>query len=47
VRIELGESFRALVTLRSGRRAVQVGCYVDPYRRRKFAQELAAALRRL
>ncbi|NUT15958.1 MAG: DUF2244 domain-containing protein [Cupriavidus sp.] len=47
VRIELGESFRALVTLRSGRREVQVGCYVDPYRRRKFAQELAAALRRL
>ncbi|QQX86106.1 DUF2244 domain-containing protein [Cupriavidus necator] len=47
VRVELGESFRALVTLRSGRREVQVGCYVDPYRRRKFAQELAAALRRL
>ncbi|KWR90060.1 DUF2244 domain-containing protein [Cupriavidus sp. IDO] len=47
VRVELGESVRALVTLRSGKRAVQVGCYVDPYRRRKFAQELAAVLRRL
>ncbi|MNN13385.1 hypothetical protein D3C81_1264150 [compost metagenome] len=47
VRVELGESLRALVTLRSGGREVQVGCYVDPYRRRKFAQELAAALRHL
>lgn len=47
VRVELGESFRALVTLRSGKRAVQVGCHLDPYKRRKFAQELAAVLRRL
>jgi len=47
VRVELGELPRALVTLRSGTRAVQVGCYMDPYRRRKFAQELAAVLRRL
>jgi len=44
VRIELGESFRALVVLRSGKRTVRVGCHLDPYRRRKFAQELAAAL---
>ncbi len=47
MRVELGESLRALVTLRSGKRAVQVGCYLDPHRRRRFAQELAAALRRL
>ncbi|GJG95925.1 DUF2244 domain-containing protein [Cupriavidus pauculus] len=44
VRIELGESFRALVVLRSGKRIVRVGSYLVPYRRRKFAQELAAAL---
>ena len=44
VRVELGESARALVILRTGSRAVQVGCYMDPYRRRKFAQELAAVL---
>lgn len=44
VRIELGESFRALVVLRSGKRTVRVGSYLDPHRRRKFAQELAAAL---
>lgn len=44
VRIELGESFRALVVLRSDKRSVRVGSYLVPYRRRKFAQELAAAL---
>lgn len=44
VRVELGESFRALVVLRSGKRTVRVGSYLDPHRRRKFAQELAAAL---
>ncbi len=47
VRVELGESSGALVTLRSGKRVVQVGCYLDLNKRRKFAQELAAALRRL
>lgn len=47
VRVELGESLPALVTLRSGRRAVRVGCFLDPYRRRKFAQELVLALRNL
>ena len=47
VRVELGESSRALVTLRSGGRVVRVGCYLDLHKRRKFAQELAAALRRL
>ncbi|WP_137925968.1 DUF2244 domain-containing protein [Cupriavidus sp. 2SB] len=44
VRVELGESFRALVVLRSDKRTVRVGSYLDPYRRRKFAQELVAAL---
>ncbi|CAG9170250.1 DUF2244 domain-containing protein [Cupriavidus pampae] len=47
VRVELGESFRALVVLRSGKRVVRVGSYLDPHRRRKFAQELVAALHRL
>jgi uncharacterized membrane protein len=47
VRVELGESFRAPVVLRSDKRSVQVGLYLDPYRRRKFAQELAAALQRV
>jgi uncharacterized membrane protein len=47
VRVELGESFRALVVLRSDKRIVRVGLYLDPYRRRKFAQELAAALQRV
>ncbi|MGO4326479.1 DUF2244 domain-containing protein [Cupriavidus sp. 2TAF22] len=45
VRVELGESLRALVQLRSGKCAVQVGCFLDPYKRRKFAQELVSALR--
>jgi uncharacterized membrane protein len=44
VRVELGESFRALVVLRSDKRVVRVGCHLDPIRRRKFAQELAAVL---
>jgi uncharacterized membrane protein len=47
VRVELGESFRAPVVLRSDKRSVQVGLYLDPYRRRKFAQELAVALQRV
>ncbi|CAG9175241.1 DUF2244 domain-containing protein [Cupriavidus respiraculi] len=47
VRVELGESSLALVSLRMGGQTVQVGCFLDPYRRRKFAQELASALRRL
>ncbi|WP_420994550.1 DUF2244 domain-containing protein [Cupriavidus sp. 30B13] len=47
VRVELDESLRALVQLRSGKCAVQVGCFLDPYKRRKFAQELVSALRRL
>jgi len=47
VRVEPGESSRALVVLRSGGHAVQVGRYADLNRRRKFARELAAALRRL
>ncbi|QET02907.1 MULTISPECIES: DUF2244 domain-containing protein [Cupriavidus] len=46
VRVELGESFRALVVLRSGKHVVRVGSHLDPYRRRKFAQELVAALHR-
>ncbi|TWG83816.1 putative membrane protein [Cupriavidus gilardii J11] len=46
VRVELGESAPALVVLRSGRQTVQVGCFLDPYSRRKFARELVAALRR-
>ncbi|AJG17795.1 putative transmembrane protein [Cupriavidus basilensis] len=45
VRVEPGESLRALVLLRSGKSAVRVGCFLDPYKRRKFAQELASALR--
>lgn len=46
VRVELSESFPAsMITLRSGKRAVRVGCYLDPYKRLKFAQDLAAALR--
>ncbi|WP_454719874.1 MULTISPECIES: DUF2244 domain-containing protein [Cupriavidus] len=45
VRVEQGESLRALVQLRSGKRAVRVGCFLDPYQRRKFAQELVSALR--
>jgi uncharacterized membrane protein len=47
VRVELGESSAAPVMLRSGRQAVQVGCFLDPYKRQKFAQELASALRHL
>lgn len=47
VRVELGESALALVVLRSGRQTVQVGCFLDPCRRQKFAQELVSALRRL
>lgn len=46
VRVESGESSRALVTLRSGGRAVRVGKFLVPSARRKFAQELATALRR-
>ena len=45
VRVEQGESLRALVQLRSGKCVVQVGCFLDPYKRRKFAQELVSALR--
>jgi uncharacterized membrane protein len=46
VRVELSESFPAsVITLRSGKRAVRVGCFLDPYKRLKFAQDLAAALR--
>lgn len=47
VRVELGESLRALVLLRSGKCAVRVGYFLDPYKRRKFAQELVSALRYL
>jgi uncharacterized membrane protein len=45
VRVEPGESLRSLVMLRCGEREVRVGCYLEPYRRHRFAQELAAALR--
>ncbi|QQE08160.1 DUF2244 domain-containing protein [Cupriavidus sp. ISTL7] len=47
VRVELGESFPALVVVRCGMHAVQVGCFLDPYKRRKFAQELVSALHAL
>lgn len=47
VRVELGDSARALVVLRCGRRSVRVGCFLDPHGRQEFAQELVSALRRL
>lgn len=45
VRMEVGESYPALIMLRSGKRVVQVGGFLDPHKRRQFARELAVALR--
>ncbi|MBY4896561.1 DUF2244 domain-containing protein [Cupriavidus sp. AU9028] len=43
--VGLSQSPHALVTVRSGGRAVQVGSHLDLCARRRFAQELAQALR--
>lgn len=46
VRVELEASPRAELVLHSGRLAVPVGRYLDPGRRRRFAQELSWWLQR-
>lgn len=45
VRIETEENWRSTVVLRERDRRVVVGRFVDPGRRRRFAQELSRALR--
>jgi uncharacterized membrane protein len=45
VRMELSRAYPALIMLRSGKRVVQVGGFLDQRKRGLFAQELAAALR--